>query len=97
MYDAARHAAIHDTIMNFPQKYATVVGERGLKVRSYLLHGKVMCIFLGICKGSIIYSKEWIFCKQFFMKRRQPSAIFFFQWTLEILITEDLSLFFFPS
>lgn len=34
VYDAARHAAIHDTIMNFPEKYSTVVGERGLKVRS---------------------------------------------------------------
>ncbi|GAB2285428.1 ABC transporter B member 25 [Dionaea muscipula] len=32
VYDAARHAAIHDTIMNFPEKYATVVGERGLKL-----------------------------------------------------------------
>lgn len=32
MYDAARRAAIHETIMNFPEKYATVVGERGLKV-----------------------------------------------------------------
>ncbi|WOK95890.1 ABC transporter B family member 25, mitochondrial [Canna indica] len=32
VYDAARHAAIHDTIMNFPEKYATIVGERGLKL-----------------------------------------------------------------
>ncbi|XP_050215459.1 ABC transporter B family member 25, mitochondrial [Mercurialis annua] len=32
VYDAARHAAIHDTIMNFPEKYSTVVGERGLKL-----------------------------------------------------------------
>ncbi|XP_047307809.1 ABC transporter B family member 25, mitochondrial-like [Impatiens glandulifera] len=32
VYDAARHAAIHDTIMNFPNKYSTVVGERGLKL-----------------------------------------------------------------
>ncbi|KAM3740125.1 hypothetical protein ACB098_08G075000 [Castanea mollissima] len=32
VYDAARHAAIHDTIMNFPDKYSTVVGERGLKL-----------------------------------------------------------------
>ncbi|MED6204420.1 ABC transporter B member 25 [Stylosanthes scabra] len=32
VYDAARQAAIHDTIMNFPQKYSTVVGERGLKL-----------------------------------------------------------------
>lgn len=32
VYDAARRAAIHDTIMNFPEKYSTVVGERGLKV-----------------------------------------------------------------
>ncbi|XP_042476129.1 ABC transporter B family member 25, mitochondrial-like [Macadamia integrifolia] len=32
VYDAARRAAIHDTIMNFPEKYATVVGERGLKL-----------------------------------------------------------------
>ncbi|KAL5580465.1 hypothetical protein UlMin_012907 [Ulmus minor] len=32
VYDAARHAAIHDTIMNFPEKYSTIVGERGLKL-----------------------------------------------------------------
>ncbi|KAL1348647.1 hypothetical protein HN51_024634 [Arachis hypogaea] len=32
VYNAARQAAIHDTIMNFPQKYSTVVGERGLKL-----------------------------------------------------------------
>ncbi|GAV58593.1 ABC_tran domain-containing protein/ABC_membrane domain-containing protein [Cephalotus follicularis] len=32
VYDAARRAAIHDTIINFPQKYSTVVGERGLKL-----------------------------------------------------------------
>ncbi|CAI9107189.1 OLC1v1006492C1 [Oldenlandia corymbosa var. corymbosa] len=32
VYDAARRAAIHDTIMNFPLKYSTVVGERGLKL-----------------------------------------------------------------
>lgn len=33
VYDAARRAAIHHTILNFPEKYSTVVGERGLKVR----------------------------------------------------------------
>ncbi|XP_008793410.1 ABC transporter B family member 25, mitochondrial [Phoenix dactylifera] len=32
VFEAARHAAIHDTIMNFPEKYATIVGERGLKL-----------------------------------------------------------------
>eukprot|EP00262_Sarcandra_glabra_P010524 TRINITY_DN25812_c0_g1_i1.p1 TRINITY_DN25812_c0_g1~~TRINITY_DN25812_c0_g1_i1.p1 ORF type:complete len:298 (-),score=51.85 TRINITY_DN25812_c0_g1_i1:138-977(-) len=32
VYEAARRAALHDTIMNFPEKYATVVGERGLKL-----------------------------------------------------------------
>ncbi|KAF5190354.1 Abc transporter b family member 25 protein [Thalictrum thalictroides] len=32
VYDAARRASIHDTIMNFPAKYSTVVGERGLKL-----------------------------------------------------------------
>ncbi|TQE04629.1 hypothetical protein C1H46_009822 [Malus baccata] len=32
VYDAARRAAIHDTIMKFPDKYSTVVGERGLKL-----------------------------------------------------------------
>ncbi|KAK4764879.1 hypothetical protein SAY86_025969 [Trapa natans] len=32
VYDAARQAAIHDTIMRFPDKYLTVVGERGLKL-----------------------------------------------------------------
>ncbi|KAK9144996.1 hypothetical protein Sjap_004899 [Stephania japonica] len=32
VYDAARRAAIHDTIMNFPERYSTVVGERGLKL-----------------------------------------------------------------
>ncbi|CAH8322593.1 unnamed protein product [Eruca vesicaria subsp. sativa] len=30
VYEAARRAAIHDTIMNFPEKYKTAVGERGL-------------------------------------------------------------------
>ena len=51
VYDAAQRAAIHDTIMNFPDKYSTVVGERGLKVRSYccwqiqnVLHS---CILMG--------------------------------------------------
>ncbi|XP_015865940.2 ABC transporter B family member 25, mitochondrial [Ziziphus jujuba] len=32
VYDAAQRAAIHDTIMNFPQQYSTIVGERGLKL-----------------------------------------------------------------
>ncbi|CAH2069548.1 unnamed protein product, partial [Thlaspi arvense] len=32
VYDAARHAAIHETISNFPDKYSTIVGERGLKL-----------------------------------------------------------------
>ncbi|KAL3625841.1 ABC transporter B member 25 [Castilleja foliolosa] len=32
VYSAARQAAIHDTIVNFPEKYSTVVGERGLKL-----------------------------------------------------------------
>ncbi|XP_071738016.1 ABC transporter B family member 25, mitochondrial-like [Rutidosis leptorrhynchoides] len=32
VYDAARKAAIHDTILNFPQQYSTLVGERGLKL-----------------------------------------------------------------
>ncbi|KAF5782272.1 putative ABC-type Cd(2+) transporter [Helianthus annuus] len=32
VYDAARKAAIHDTIMKFPDKYFTLVGERGLKL-----------------------------------------------------------------
>ncbi|XP_047330590.1 ABC transporter B family member 25, mitochondrial-like [Impatiens glandulifera] len=32
VYDAARSAAIHDTIMKFPNKYLTMVGERGLKL-----------------------------------------------------------------
>ncbi|GLT80693.1 hypothetical protein SLA2020_521180 [Shorea laevis] len=32
VYEAAQRAAIHDTIMNFPEKYLTVVGERGLKL-----------------------------------------------------------------
>lgn len=35
MHDAARRAAIHETIMNFPEKYSTVVGERGLKVSDF--------------------------------------------------------------
>lgn len=34
VYDAARRAAIHETILNFPEKYSTIVGERGLKVRN---------------------------------------------------------------
>ncbi|KAH0470441.1 hypothetical protein IEQ34_000164 [Dendrobium chrysotoxum] len=32
VFDAARRAAIHDTIMNFPEMYSTIVGERGLKL-----------------------------------------------------------------
>ncbi|KAG7949230.1 hypothetical protein I3843_13G051200 [Carya illinoinensis] len=32
VYDAAQRAAIHETIMSFPDKYYTVVGERGLKL-----------------------------------------------------------------
>ncbi|KAL3850513.1 hypothetical protein ACJIZ3_012395 [Penstemon smallii] len=32
VYDAARRAAIHDTILDFPEKYSTAVGERGLKL-----------------------------------------------------------------
>lgn len=32
VYEAARRAAIHDTIMKFPEAYSTVVGERGLKL-----------------------------------------------------------------
>nr|XP_010921213.1 ABC transporter B family member 25, mitochondrial [Elaeis guineensis] len=32
VFEAAQRAAIHDTIMNFPEKYATIVGERGLKL-----------------------------------------------------------------
>ncbi|XP_020681351.2 ABC transporter B family member 25, mitochondrial isoform X2 [Dendrobium catenatum] len=32
VFDAARCAAIHDTIMNFPEMYSTIVGERGLKL-----------------------------------------------------------------
>ncbi|KAG7545826.1 ABC transporter type 1 transmembrane domain [Arabidopsis suecica] len=30
VYNAARRAVIHDTIMKFPDKYSTAVGERGL-------------------------------------------------------------------
>ena len=32
VYQAARQAAIHDTITSFPNGYGTHVGERGLKV-----------------------------------------------------------------
>ncbi|XP_050371734.1 ABC transporter B family member 25, mitochondrial [Argentina anserina] len=32
VYEAARRAAIHDTIMKFPDRYSTEVGERGLKL-----------------------------------------------------------------
>ncbi|KAI3991272.1 hypothetical protein MKX01_034591 [Papaver californicum] len=32
VYDAARRAAIHGTIMKFPEQYKTMVGERGLKL-----------------------------------------------------------------
>lgn len=32
VFDAARHASIHDTIMKFPENYSTIVGERGLKL-----------------------------------------------------------------
>ena len=30
--EAAKMADIHDSILNFPDKYETVVGERGLKL-----------------------------------------------------------------
>lgn len=40
VYDAARRAAIHETISNFPDKYSTIVGERGLKVSI------VKCLYL---------------------------------------------------
>lgn len=48
VYDAARRAAIHDTVMNFPDKYDTVVGERGLKVRQCFVMCKIWkcCNFL---------------------------------------------------
>ena len=33
MYDAARAASLHDSIINrFPQQYDTIVGERGLRL-----------------------------------------------------------------
>ncbi|KAI0107199.1 P-loop containing nucleoside triphosphate hydrolase protein [Nemania sp. FL0031] len=32
VYEACRSASIHDKILSFPQGYATVVGERGLKL-----------------------------------------------------------------
>lgn len=32
VFEAARCAAVHDTIMNFPEMYSTIVGERGLKL-----------------------------------------------------------------
>uniref|UniRef100_A0A2P2JNH8 ABC transmembrane type-1 domain-containing protein n=1 Tax=Rhizophora mucronata TaxID=61149 RepID=A0A2P2JNH8_RHIMU len=37
VYEAAKRAAIHGTIMKFPDKYSTIVGERGLKVRTLML------------------------------------------------------------
>ncbi|PPS07930.1 hypothetical protein GOBAR_AA12725 [Gossypium barbadense] len=41
VYEAAKRAAIHETIMNFPEKYSTVVGERGLK--RWQCGGAVFC------------------------------------------------------
>lgn len=35
--EAAKQAAIHDVIMRFPEQYETRVGERGLKVVTFLL------------------------------------------------------------
>ena len=32
VYNVARSADLHDTIMKFPKQYATIVGERGLKL-----------------------------------------------------------------
>ncbi|CAM8984046.1 unnamed protein product [Rhodiola kirilowii] len=32
VYNAAKHAAIHETILRFPDQYSTMVGERGLKL-----------------------------------------------------------------
>lgn len=48
VYEAARRAAIHDTIMNFPEKYSTVVGERGLKVSLLLFSKDVIWFALGL-------------------------------------------------
>lgn len=56
VYDAARRAVIHDTIMRFPEKYLTVVGERGLKVRkSFFLLDQL--IWSG---HTIEYSLAWM-------------------------------------
>ncbi|CAI0560542.1 unnamed protein product [Linum tenue] len=46
VYDAARRASIHDTIMNFPEKYSTVVGERGLKFKFYYMVSLLLSFWL---------------------------------------------------
>ena len=55
VYDAARRAAIHDTISNFPDKYSTVVGARGLKVSMLVL--TLICFkLISIC---LVITMEW--------------------------------------
>lgn len=57
VYNAARQAAIHETIIKFPQKYATVVGERGLKVEFFQSF-----IFLYLCAGTCVGAFRPILC-----------------------------------
>ena len=48
--EAAKMADIHDSILNFPDKYETVVGERGLKLSGEMwkqkLIGKLLMIWV---------------------------------------------------
>jgi len=63
VYEAAQQAAIHNTIMNFPDKYSTVVGERGLKVIEIPSFLKYMfLIIVRLCNNLF---REWRFmcCK----------------------------------
>jgi len=41
MIEAAKAASVYDTIMNFPDKWETRVGERGLRLSGYLVR---MCV-----------------------------------------------------
>jgi len=54
VYEAARRAAIHETISNFPDKYSTIVGERGLKVSILMLYLECMIELWGVSHPSFL-------------------------------------------
>lgn len=45
VFEAARMANLHDTIMSWPQQYETQVGERGLKLSGSFVVLRRLCDF----------------------------------------------------